>query len=181
MVKLKPCPYCGSQKVELVALHRRTFVACLECGAQGPEEGAEGEVSRARAAWRWNLSGMHLVAKLEGVLEGLLKEGLDYDPEVRAFLRKRPWLLEAIPLAAKVLKRYFPEARHTLRVYTSYEDGTKELQFVIPILPANEDAQGVDEVFQRVREAVEEYKDLEEEAIGEVRDEIEFFPWYAAE
>jgi len=161
-------------------LHRRTFVACLECGAQGPEEGAEGEVSRARAAWRWNLSGAHLEARLEGVLKGLLKEGLDCDPAVRAFLRGRPWLLEAIPLAAEVLRRHFPEARHVLRVHTSYENGTKRLQFLMPVLPANEDAQGVDEVFQKVREAVEEYKELKEEAIGEVRDEIELFPWYAA-
>lgn len=180
--RLKPCPFCGSQKIEVIFLRSRAFVACLECGAQGPEENWEGweslgtlEAIRARAVWRWNLHGSLLEEKISSTLKVLDEEGVVYEKDVRSYLRKKPWLLDAISLQIKTLKKRFPEATLALVIHTSPVDRTTSLDLMINAL--SEEGSNFDDVQKKISEAIKEYWDLEENPLREVQEEIHVYPW----
>ena len=48
-MKIKNCPFCGSDEVELVEGHYKSWVICKYCGADGPMS-----YSPFDAIGRWN-------------------------------------------------------------------------------------------------------------------------------
>jgi Lar family restriction alleviation protein len=48
MTLLKPCPFCGN-RAEMQEVMARHFVACLVCGATGPNRGNR---QRAKDGWQ---------------------------------------------------------------------------------------------------------------------------------
>ena len=61
MGELKPCPFCGSDRVEVRGLDDLRWVDCMHCGATGPcGKGVRGvrrpvvEVGTELAAVAWN-------------------------------------------------------------------------------------------------------------------------------
>ena len=50
-MKLKPCPFCGSESSQTVINNR---VECWDCGAQGPLAVGPSETAEKVAIKRWN-------------------------------------------------------------------------------------------------------------------------------
>jgi Lar family restriction alleviation protein len=50
--KLKPCPFCGSKRLEICRGHTWAFVKCLDCKALGPEY-----MTVNQAVEKWNNCG----------------------------------------------------------------------------------------------------------------------------
>lgn len=52
-VKLKPCPFCGSERLVLSARYA-LFVGCKTCGAEGPDVRFDRCDPGVEAVRRWN-------------------------------------------------------------------------------------------------------------------------------
>ena len=47
--EIKPCPFCGSEDVEVFPNYGRYFAACCDCGSEGPNKERKEEAIR-----KWN-------------------------------------------------------------------------------------------------------------------------------
>lgn len=53
--EIKPCPFCGSESVEITSVLGVTYVCCENCSADGPSKYGDHPIERmATAIEAWN-------------------------------------------------------------------------------------------------------------------------------
>lgn len=76
---LKPCPFCGSDRLKINETATRAFVECMACKARGPKHESQWE-SKPLAVHNWN------IRKPDGELEKDIAIILENHRLARSFL-----------------------------------------------------------------------------------------------